>query len=214
MNNIIQYKKYNWRKGDVMERNELLRLLEKRNKDNHEYSLLEIRNITNDILSMMKKNYTGRCATPIVKIAKLFDFKTYKESLNESGDININGETKEKYGHDKVILVNRNEELFHQRFVVAHELAHYLFDFLGNSAYEDKSILFADTYEKDKHETPQEKRANTFAAEIMMPKELFVRQYDVARREENNHMFIVLYLSRYFETSVESIEKRIKEVAK
>lgn len=214
MNNIIQYKKYNWRKGDVMERNELLQVLEKRNKDNHEYSLSEIRNITNNILSMMKNNYSGRCATPIVKIAKMFDFKTYRETLSESGDININGETKQKYGHDKVILVNKNEELFHQRFVVAHELAHYLFDFLGNNTYEDKNILFADTYEKDKHETPQEKRANTFAAEIMMPKELFIKQYNVARREINNHMFIVLYLSKYFETSVESIEKRIKEVSR
>lgn len=214
MNNIIQYKKYNWRKGDVMDRNELLHILEKNNKENHDYSLSDIRDISNNILLMMKNNYSGRCATPIVKIAKMFDFKTYKESLRESGDININGETKQKYGHDKVILVNKNEELFHQRFVVAHELAHYLFDFLGNSTYEDKNILFADTYEKDKHETLQEKRANTFAAEIMMPKELFIKQYNVARREVNNHMFIVLYLSRYFETSVESIEKRIKEVSR
>lgn len=214
MNNIIKFKNYNWRKGDIMELKELLKNLEEKNRKGHEYSLAEIRNITNVILSMMSNNYSGRCATPIVKIAKLFDFKTYKESLNESGDININGETKKKYGHDKVILVNREEELPHQRFVVAHELAHYLFDFLGDVTYEDKSILFADTYEKDKHETPQEKRANAFAAEIMMPKELFIRQYNVARREENNHMFIVMYLSRYFETSVESIEKRIKEVSK
>ena len=48
----------------------------------------------------------------------------------------------------------------------------------------------------------------------MMPKDLFIMQYNVARREENNHMFIVMYLSRYFETSVESIEKRIKEVSR
>lgn len=214
MNNIIKIKNYSWRKGDIMEPKELLHNLEEKNRTGHEYSLTDIREITNNILSMMSNNYSGRCATPIVKIAKLFDFKTYKESLNESGDININGETKKKYGHDKVILVNKSDELFHQRFVVAHELAHYLFDFLGNVTYEDKNILFADTYEKDKHETPQEQRANTFAAEIMMPKGLFIQQYNVARREENNHMFIVMYLSRYFETSVESIEKRIVEVSK
>ncbi len=214
MNNIINLRNYNWRKGDTMELKNLLQNLEEKNREGHEYSLVEIRKITNDILSMMSNNYSGRCATPIVKIAKLFDFKTYKESLKESGDININGETKKKYGHDKVILVNREEELFHQRFVVAHELAHYLFDFLGNIKYEDKNILFADTYEKDKHETPQERRANTFAAEIMMPKELFMRQYNVARREDSNHMFIIMYLSKYFETSLDSIEKRIMEVSR
>ncbi len=205
--------KYKWR-SDKMKLEELLQTLTEKNMSKHEYSLIEIRKITNDILSMMSNNYSGRCATPIVKIAKLFDFKTYKESLKESGDININGETKKKYGHDKVILVNREEELFHQRFVVAHELAHYLFDFLGNIKYEDKNILFADTYEKDKHETPQERRANTFAAEIMMPKELFMRQYNVARQEDSNHMFIIMYLSKYFETSLDSIEKRIMEVSR
>lgn len=226
MNNIIIFKKHNWRKGDIMDvkvlddleiKNidvpKLLYNLKRKNKNGQEYSLTEIRNISNLILSLMSNNYSGRCATPIVKIAKLFDFKTYKESLDESGDININGETKQKYGHDKVILVNRDEELFHQRFVIAHELAHYLFDFLGDSTYDDKNILFAERYIKDKPKTSREQRANTFAAEIMMPKELFIRQYNVARREENNHMFIVMYLSKYFETSVESIEKRIKEVS-
>ncbi len=239
MNNIIKFKNYNRIKGDTVKNNfftdklvpdapicgspeawritmelkELLKYLKNKNQTEEEYSLREIRNITNDILSM-SFNYSGRCATPIVKIAKLFDFKIYKESLNESGDININGETRKKYGHDKVILVNRDEELFHQRFVVAHELAHYLFDYLGNAKYRDKDILFADTYQKDRHETPQEKRANTFAAEIMMPKELFIKQYNVAKVTDSNHMFIVMYLSRYFETSIESIERRIMEVSR
>lgn len=228
MNNIIVFKKNSWRKGYTMDAHalshdlerkdnnvkQLVHILKKKNKNGEEYSLSEIRNISNNILSMMSNNYSGRCATPIVKIAKLFDFKTYRESLNESGDININGETKDKYGHDKVILVNRQEELFHQRFVIAHELAHYLFDFLGDDTYNDKNILFAERYIKDKPKTSREQRANTFAAEIMMPKDLFIQQYNVARREENNHMFIVMYLSRYFETSVESIEKRIKEVSR
>lgn len=214
MNNIIKFKKYNRRKGGVMELKELLHDLEEKNKKRYEYSSDDIRNIVKNILSMMSNNYSGRCATPIVKIAKLFDFKTSREILNESGDININGYTEKKYGHDKIILVNRADELFHQRFVIAHELAHYLFDFLGNADYSDKTILFADTYEKDKHDTPQEKRANSFAAEIMMPTDLFIRQYFVAKREENNHMFIVMYLSRYFETSIEAIEKRIMEVSR
>lgn len=210
-NNIICV--YNWRKGVIMKLNELLQDLEEKNQAQHEYSLVEIRKISNNILSI-STNYTGRCATPIVKIAKQFGIKTYKESLNESGDININGETEKKYGHDKVILVNKEEELFHQRFVVAHELAHYLFDFIGNEKYNDKTILFADTYQKDKHETIQEKRANTFAAEIMMPKELFIEQYNKARVVDSSHIFVFTYLSRYFETSIESIEKRIMEVSK
>ncbi|MCM1543574.1 MAG: ImmA/IrrE family metallo-endopeptidase, partial [Blautia sp.] len=185
--------------------------LEEKNVKGHDYSLAEIRTIVDEILSLTQY-YNGRCATPIVKIAKDFDFITYKESLTESGDININGETFAKYGHDKIILVNKNDEIYHQRFVVAHELAHYLFEFIGNPEYQDKEIMFADTYQRDRHETPQERRANTFAAEIMMPRELFIRQYNVARNEDNNRMFILMYLSRYFETSIDSIEKRFLEV--
>ena len=204
--------KYKWR-SDKMNLEELLQYLIEKNKTGYEYSLAEIRKIANAILSMANY-YTGRCATPIVKIAKIFDFKSYNESLKESGDININGETEKKYGHNRVILVNRDEELFHQRFVVAHELAHFLFDFLGNRDYENTDILFAESYIKDQPKTYREQQANTFAAEIMMPRDLFIKQYNIARQKENNHMFIVMYLSKYFETSIDSIEKRIGEVSR
>ena len=212
MNNIVIFKKYDGKKkGDAMIE-ELLSELIRKNKTGHEYSLGEMRDIANNILKDVH-NYSGRCATPIVRIAKSFDFKTYRENLKESGDININGDTKRKYVHDKVILVNKDEELFHQRFVVAHELAHYLFDFLGNPDYENTDVLFAESYIKDQQpKTSREKRANTFAAEIMMPNDLFIRQYNIAKCEESNHMFIIMYLSRYFETSIDSIEKRIGEV--
>lgn len=214
MSNIIRLKKYNWRRDDIMKFEELIRELRTKNENGYEYSLKEITQIANDILNKIDY-YSGRGATPIVKIAKEFDFKTYKETLKngKSGDIHINGETKEKYGHDKIILVNKKDELFHQRFVVAHELAHYLFEFLGNPEYSDSNVIFVDTYKKDQHETPQEKRANAFAAEIMMPRDLFIKQYCIARREDSNRMFILMYLSRFFETSIDSIEKRIMEVS-
>lgn len=211
MDNIIVFKSYNWRKGDIMRLEKFLEKLINQNKSGYVYSLTEIRVLANEILSMTN-SYSGRCATPIVKIAKSFDFKIYKKSLKESGDININGTTFGKYGHNKVILVNKHDELFHQRFVIAHELAHYLFDFLGNEEYENKNVIFADTYQKDKHETLQEKRASTFAAEIMMPKDLFIKQYNIAKQETYSKLFILMYLSKYFETSIDSIERRIMEV--
>jgi len=215
MNSIIKFTIYNSKRDDVMKFEKLIQELTEKNKKGHNYSFNEIGDIARKILNGLDY-YSGRCATPIVKIAKEFNFKTYKETLKngKSGDIHINGETTDKYGHNKIILVNKNEELFHQRFVVAHELAHYLFDFLGNSQFSDSKIIFVDTYQKDKHETLQEKRANAFAAEIMMPRELFIKQYNIARMTDSNHMFIVMYLSRYFETSIESIERRIVEVSR
>lgn len=214
MCSIIRFSIYNRGRNNTMKFEELIKDLEKKNEKRHEYSLAEIVDIANIILNKTEY-YSHRGATPIVKIAKDFQFKTYSETLKngKSGDIRINGETVHQYGHDKVILVNKEEELFHQRFVVAHELAHYLFEFLGSSYYKNPEVIFVDTYQKDQHETPQEKRANAFAAEIMMPRDLFIKQYNIAKRENNNRMFILMYLSRFFETSIDSIEKRIVEVS-
>ena len=213
MNSIIRFEDYIQRSGEFMRFEKLLKQLEQNRKEEYEYSLGEIKQIANSILSQLDY-YSGKGATPIVKIANEFDFKTYKQELTQglSGDININGDTLERYGHDKVIIVNKEEELFHQRFVVAHELAHYLFEYIGNPEYRDPAIKFSDTYFKDKHETPQEKRANRFAAAILMPEELFVQQYNIAKRVESNRIFIILYLSKFFETTVDSIERRITEV--
>lgn len=84
---------------------------------------------------------------------------------------------------------------------------------MGNPKYEDASEKFSDTYYKDNHDTPQEKRANRFAASILMPEESFIYQYNQAKLADNNRMFVITYLSRFFETTVDSIEKRIMEVA-
>lgn len=212
MNNIIIFFKYN-RGENNMRFEELLKNLRVNKINNHEYSLSEIDDVAKTILSEIDY-YPKEGATPIVRIAKDFDFKTYKETLpnNLSGDIYINGDTAKEYNHDKVILVNKNEELFHQRFVIAHELAHYLFDFIGNPYYQDISIKFSDTYYKNKHETLQEKRANRFAASILMPRELFIKQYNYIKSIDSNRIFVITYLSRFFETSIDSIEKRILEV--
>lgn len=214
MSNIIKFK-INRRNEMITMFDTLLNRLEENNKRGHKYSLSEINTITQEIISMVPY-YPKAGSTPIVRIAKDFNFKTYKEVLDDnnlSGDININGDTLAKYGHKQVILVNKNDELFHQRFVVAHELGHYLFDYLGNSKYaDDENIKFSDTYYKNQHETLEEKRANRFAADIMMPKELFIKQYNIARNADSNRLFAIIYLSRFFETSMESIEKRIMEV--
>lgn len=213
MNNIITFKNHKWRYENTMNKEELLELLKKNKENSHHYSLIEVDKIASSFLGDL--DYCSeKTSTPIVKIAKEFDFKIYKENLkeNQSGCIFVNGKTIENYKHDKIILVNKKEELFHQRFVIAHELAHYLFGFVGNLKYEDNNVLFSDTYYKNKHETSEEKLANRFAASILMPQEIFIKQYLVAKRVNSNRIFVVSYLSRFFETTMDSIEKRIMEV--
>lgn len=210
MGNIISL---TYRGKEKMKFEGLIKDLKEFKQKNIEYTFEQIREVANKILSEADY-YSNRGATPIVKIAKDFNFKTFKQTLPTklSGDIYINGDTFEKYGHSRVILVNKTEQLFHQRFVVAHELAHYLFEYLGDPLYNDLNIKFSDTYFRDQHETIQEKRANYFAAEILMPSKLFIKQYRLAEDLDEGTLFTYMYLSKFFETSVDSIQRRIKEV--
>ena len=215
MTNIIDFSKATLRRGRFMKYEGLINEIKNKNKNHHTYTETEIAEIATQILNNID-GYNEACSTPIIRIAKDFGFKTFQGELDDgkSGDIHINGKTKERYGFDKVILVNKEDEFFHQRFVVAHELGHYLFGYLGNANYDNTNITFDETYIKNMHDSAKEKTANIFAAEIMMPAKSFIHQYKVAEQEGNgNYVFILMYLSKFFQTSVNSIEKRILEVA-
>lgn len=153
--------------------------------------------------------------TPIVKIVKNFGISPFIESLPEeiSGNIYINGTTEEIYGADKVIVVGDGEEPYHRRFIFAHELGHYLIDFLGNSDYEDRNKLFSKAYSKGNHAYSEEKRVDRFAAELLMPEKTFLEQLLWAvERPRSTNEYIIAYLSDFFETKRTSIQRRLKEI--
>lgn len=191
----------------------LVKDIEVNNKTTHQYSLYDAEKIAEKIL-LSSGYYNEDDSVPIIKIVKDFGFKAYKETLDDdlSGDIYINGNTFEEYGHCKVIVVNRNDEFYHQRFVIAHELGHYLFDFLGKTEFADPTVKFTNTYRKNEHMSFSEQIANRFAASILMPENAFIKQYNIAHEIDSSRMFIIMYLSRFFETTIDSIEKRIWEV--
>ena len=119
---IIIFKNYK-RLGDIMKDvKDFEEKLIKRNISASDYSLKEIDDVAYDLLNIFDI-FNKKTSIPIVKIVKAFNFKTYTESLSDklSGDIYINGDTKQKYGHNKIILENKKETLYHQRFVIAHE---------------------------------------------------------------------------------------------
>lgn len=153
-------------------------------------------------------------STPIVNIAKEFGFKTIKaDNIPDdiSGNIFIGEEARQSYGSDKVIVVGSNEVLPHQRFIIAHELAHYLMDYLGNETYKNK--LFSKTYPKINHDSFEEIRADRFAAEILMPKKVFLMEYIRAMKFSNySKEYTITYLSRLFKVKESSIFRRIDEV--
>ncbi len=158
--------------------------------------------------------YNGQ-ATPAVKIIRAFGielFRTNNMLQNISGVIYAGGRTKEVYKSDPVIFTDNKEPYGHQRFVMVHELAHYLFDYIGNPNRPDASYVFAENYPRNNHNSDKEKRADRFAAALLMPNKLFRKQYNIAMHESNNRIYTIKYLALYFQVKESSIERRIDEV--
>lgn len=179
------------------------------------YVVREAEILADEILKIY--GYVGKSApTPIVRIAHDFGFATYKaEDIPEdiSGNIFIGGTTKEDYGTDKVIIVGEDEPLPHQRFIVAHELAHYLMDYIGNEEYQKDGTIFSRTYPKVNHDSPEEIRADRFAAELLMPKKVFLAEYVKAMKlSDYSKEYTIPYLAKLFNTKESCIQRRIREV--
>lgn len=192
---------------------ELIKKLESVSANN--YVVCEAENLADDVLKI--SGLYGKVApTPIIKIATEFGFATYTtQNMPEdiSGNIFVGGSTKKYYNVDKVIIVGKNEPLPHQRFIVAHELAHYLMDYIGNRDYVGKNLLFTKTYPKISHNSHEEIRADRFAAELLMPKNVFKLEYVRAMtRSDYSDEYTITYLSQLFKTKESSVKRRIQEV--
>ena len=150
----------------------------------------------------------------IIEICQKMGFSIFKQELPEDicGYIVIDGELKEKFATDRIISVNEEESNKRRRFTVAHELAHFLFDFDPAN-----NIRFYNAFEHDHEEKDDsnEKRANRFAAELLMPKNEFIEKYN-EMYEKHSGSSEQLYetvqeLSDLFLVPPKAVELRIKK---
>lgn len=173
--------------------------------------------LDNDKSIMRLKN--NAVATPIVGISKHFGFQNYdmdfqglseknEEYKNASGMIAISQKFKPIFKTDKVLLLNKTESSEHSRFTIAHELAHYLFDF--NEQREFEYINFYRT--EDNYIDDVEKRASRFAAALLMPKSIFKTQYNSLLDKKMSYYEIVTRLSEIFLAPTTAVDIRIKEL--
>lgn len=179
------------------------------------YTIKEAEELADTILSI--DGYLDIQAPPqIVNIAQDFGFFVAKQPIlkeNESGNIYIGGTTKEVYNHDKVIIAEKREEYFHQRFIVAHELGHYLMDYLSNPEYTNNpGRLFSKPYFKQNHNSKEELRTDRFAVELLMPARLFSAMYIRAVERYYNRCYTIAYLSSFFKVRKSRVERRILEI--
>jgi Zn-dependent peptidase ImmA (M78 family) len=102
-------------------------------------------------------------------LAKRLDIDVNYSTLKS----NISGKITYNTIDDNVIIhINSNEYELRQRFSLAHELSHYIYDINFSEDVEiedtDKTLFRKDVI------NPIEKRANKYAEKLLMPKKLFV----------------------------------------
>lgn len=179
------------------------------------YTIAEAENLADEVLKIGGYDDQNH-SMPVIDIAKDFGFTTFRIKhmpTNSSGNIFVGGTTKDIYGTDRVIIIDNDEEFYHQRFIIAHELGHYLMDYVGNPVYSDIRKVFTCNYPKTNHVSENEQRSDRFAAELLMPAKAFYREYIRGMNVFYGDMkYIVEYLSSHFETKKSSIKRRIQEL--
>lgn len=182
------------------------------------YKFSTITEYANRILSVNKR----KSYTLIFTITNKFGIKLYSKKMKSNiyGCIKINGDTKQEYGYEKVILVNNiiNDEYI-QRVIVAHLLAYYLFDYLGSKNQRNDECYYAE-YMNQNYQI--EEVANRFKLDILMPKKIFINQCSVAHRGAKEFgyegvyesLFIERYLSKFFKVPNNMVMARINDLLK
>lgn len=147
--------------------------------------------------------------TPIVDILKKLGFTNYQSELEPNGlsaYIAVDPAFKEVYGSDKITCVHIKRSVGHKRFALAHELGHYLFDFT------EEDTNYYNTYFPQKDENNfKEKRANAFAANLLMPENEFLKKLDEYWNLYHSEK-VFIELSQYFIVSITAIKLRCSEL--
>ena len=166
-------------------------------------------NRAQDVLRCFGVNYLSN-GVPIVEILASLGFKIYQSNLEPNGlsaYIVVDPQLNAVFQSNKIICVHIQDSIGHKKFALAHELCHYIFDF-----NEDKDIHYYDTYFPRKNENEmQEKRANKFAANLLMPEKEFRKKVKEYRKIESK-VNIISLLEEYFVVSTTAIIRRLQEL--
>lgn len=132
-------------------------------------------------LTQIKEKYKETIPVPIVNIATelgldVYETDDFKDDL--SGSI-------KKEGERFVIYVNSHQSPWRKRFTIAHEIAHFLKhkDKIDVEHFDSVKQPSPELHREDGVVMTQEERkieqeANEIAADILMPKEAFLREWE------------------------------------
>lgn len=165
----------------------------------------------NEVLQYFGIRHIPEDGVPIIKILTQIGIKVYKDdSLDPtlSAFIAIDPELMELFNTNKIVCVNANDSVQHTRFALAHELAHYLFDFDETKKTKYYNTYIANDSGKDIF---TERRANKFAACLLMPEKEFRNAENLYSKKKGRSETITL-LIKHFGVSAKAVYRRFEEL--
>lgn len=164
-----------------------------------------------DVLKFFEIDSLPEAGVPIVAILNRIGIRVFRDTdlaQDFSAYIAIDPRLEERFATNKIVCVNDNDPVGHKRFSLAHELAHYLFDF--DESVDTKyynTYLTGDANNQDEIEI----RANQFAACFLMPRKWFLSEFEKIKNELDKPATINL-MARRFGVSPKCASMRFSEV--
>lgn len=157
-------------------------------------------------------NYNDKSdAIDVIGIAQKLGFVVGNAQLdnNEDGFILVQEGKRGILGiqTDKLIGVNASKELPWKRFVIAHEIGHYILHYNKEA---DKGMYAHRDHIKGKDSTENE--ADYFAANLLMPKEKFRKRYEELAQKNLQTDDITILLAEKFGVTHDMVTRRYKEL--
>jgi len=149
----------------------------------------------------------------VFEVASLLGFDVrgaeFRESLEGLLLVDENSEKIIGFDSNKVIAYNCKKDIYMKKFIVAHELAHYIKE---KSMSDDKKIVLARREHQGEYSNNEaEQEMDYMAASILMPRKDFEKQFGKKNKNITDEKFIYTVAARY-NVNNEMAQRRIEEV--
>lgn len=143
----------------------------------------------------------------VISLAKEMGFVVANAMLTDNTDgfiiVNEDDDNVMQMNTSKLIGVNSSRPLDFKRFIIAHEIGHYVFK-------EDNKIF---ARRENKHgRSAEENNIDYFSACLLMPSELFKKEFSELSLKDMSLDNIAIRLSTIFVVPLGSVNKRIAEL--
>jgi len=141
----------------------------------------------------------------VSKIANALGIEVLETPMLQEGMQDVSGFIARKEDGKFYIYVNEDEHIHRQRFTIAHELAHYYLHLKDNLSNQNGvlDLKYRNGTSYDEEESKEEKEANAFAAELLVPCTALKELWDNGNTD-------VAFLANYFVVSKDMMINRLK----